>query len=152
MIKQFILFLILNFFALALGSYFTSDGVISDWYLGLNKAPWTPPGWFFGVAWTVIMILFAAYMANVWTKAQDKKRVLVLYGLQWILNVSWNPVFFHWHQAGLGLLVISGLLVLLLVMYSRFRPLIKNKSLLLLPYVAWIIVATSLNAYVVFAN
>lgn len=152
MIKQFILFLILNFFALALGSYFTSDGVISDWYLGLNKAPWTPPGWIFGVAWTVIMILFAAYMANVWTKAQDKKRVLVFYVLQWILNVSWNPVFFHWYQAGLGLLVISGLLVLLLVMYARFSPLSKNKSLLLLPYVAWIIVATSLNAYVVFAN
>ena len=45
MIIQLIIFLLLNFGALALGGLFTGSGVSSDWYNGLNKAPWTPPGW-----------------------------------------------------------------------------------------------------------
>ena len=60
---RFLLFIILNFTALALGSLFTNKGVSSQWYLELNKAPWTPEGWVFGFAWTTIMISFAIYMA-----------------------------------------------------------------------------------------
>ena len=56
MIKRLFVFLLINFGALALGGLFTSDGVISDWYEQLNKAPWTPPGWVFGAAWTTIMV------------------------------------------------------------------------------------------------
>lgn len=40
-----IIFLILNFAALAIGGLSTSSGVTSEWYNALNKAPWTPPGW-----------------------------------------------------------------------------------------------------------
>lgn len=43
MIKRIILFLVLNFAALAIGGLFTGDGVPSEWYQNLNKAPWTPP-------------------------------------------------------------------------------------------------------------
>ncbi|NBN98947.1 MAG: hypothetical protein EBV19_06865 [Flavobacteriia bacterium] len=43
-----LLFLFLNFGALAIGGSFTADGVASDWNQNLNKAPWTPPGWVFG--------------------------------------------------------------------------------------------------------
>ena len=34
----------LNFGAIAIGSYFTDSGASSDWYQNLNKAPWTPLG------------------------------------------------------------------------------------------------------------
>jgi len=51
-----LLFLIINFGGLALGSYLMNDGPNSTWYNDLNQAPWTPPGWVFGAAWTVIMI------------------------------------------------------------------------------------------------
>ena len=63
MIKRTIFFLLLNFAALAIGGLFTGSGVSSEWYQNLNKAPWTPPGWVFGTVWTLIMILFAIYMA-----------------------------------------------------------------------------------------
>ncbi len=59
MVVRVIIFLVINFAALALGSIFTSAGVSSDWYTNLNQAPWTPPGWVFGAAWTSIMIFFA---------------------------------------------------------------------------------------------
>jgi tryptophan-rich sensory protein len=60
---RLVIFLFLNFGALAIGVTLMGDGASSDWYLQLNKAPWTPPGWSFGVAWTVIMIGFAIYMS-----------------------------------------------------------------------------------------
>jgi len=43
-IQYIVLFLILNFGALAIGSYFMNSGPTSNWYLALKKAPWTPPG------------------------------------------------------------------------------------------------------------
>lgn len=94
MIFKLIIFLALNFGALALGGLFTSQGVSSDWYLNLSKAPWTPPGWVFGFAWTSIMLCFSFYMAEAWTLIENKKFLITVYTLQWILNVGWNPAFF----------------------------------------------------------
>ena len=66
MIIRFILFLVLNFAALGVGGLYSEGGATSDWYNELNRAPWTPPGWVFGVAWTFIMLCFAVYMAFAW--------------------------------------------------------------------------------------
>ena len=88
-------FLSLNFLALALGGLFTADGVSSEWYQTLNKAPWTPPGWVFGAAWTFLMCCFTVFMTMRWSKDHDRKKTLILYSIQWILNVSWNPIFFY---------------------------------------------------------
>ncbi|MBT6953110.1 MAG: tryptophan-rich sensory protein [Flavobacteriaceae bacterium] len=87
MIKKTVLFLVLNFAALAIGGFFTGDGVTSEWYQNLNKAPWTPPGWVFGAAWTSIMILFALYMAFL-IKPENRKTIILIYSVQWILNVA----------------------------------------------------------------
>jgi tryptophan-rich sensory protein len=94
MIVRLLVFLVVNFTALAIGGLATKNGVSSDWYAQLNKAPWTPPGWVFGAAWTSIMVCYAIYMAYAWEIQLDKKHVLLLFIAQWILNVLWNPVFF----------------------------------------------------------
>ncbi len=147
----YILFFILNFSALALGGLFTGDGVVSDWYQTLNKAPWTPPGWVFGAAWTTIMIFYSLYMANA-IRWNNRNQVIILYSIQWILNVSWNPIFFYFQNDTLGLIVIS--LLTFLMLY--FILLSKNKGwlfvFLLLPYFIWLCIATSLNAYIVVFN
>lgn len=152
MTKRVILFLILNFGALAIGGLFTGKGVPSDWYLGLNKAPWTPPGWVFGFAWTTIMICFSFYMSFLWSSAEDKKVVIGLFTFQWILNVAWNPLFFHLHQVGVALLDISLLTMLVGFMVIHFWSELKMKSLLLLPYFIWLLIATSLNGYIYLNN
>ena len=41
---RLLLFFVLNFSALALGSYLMGEGPMGSWYTNLNKAPWTPPG------------------------------------------------------------------------------------------------------------
>lgn len=60
-ILRFVVFLAINFGALAIGGLFTGKGIPSDWYQNLDKAPWTPPGWIFKAAWTTIMIFFSVY-------------------------------------------------------------------------------------------
>ena len=152
MILRLIIFLIINFGALAIGGFFTGKGVPSDWYAHLNKAPWTPPGWVFGFAWTTIMILFSFYMAYLWPVTENKNLLLILFAIQWILNVSWNPAFFYFHNILAGMVIICCLAVLvgfLLILYSTE---LKLKTLLILPYFIWLLIATSLNGYTLFNN
>jgi len=151
-IARTLLFLFLNFIALILGGLFTADGVSSEWYQELNKAPWTPPGWVFGAAWTFLMCCFAVYMALRWKKDHDKKKTSILYSLQWVLNVSWNPIFFYFHQDLIGLIDISLLLVVTSFMGISTLRTMKYHTLWILPYVIWLLIATSLNGYILFFN
>lgn len=152
MIKKTVLFLVLNFSALAFGGLFTGDGVPSEWYQNLTKAPWTPPGWVFGFAWTLIMILFAFYMAYLITAVENKKMVILLFSLQWLLNVSWNPVFFYFHWIPAGLFIITALTLLITYLLYRYQRLLKLKTLFIVPYFLWLLIATSLNTYILIMN
>lgn len=151
-VKMLSLFLILNFAALGLGGFFTSDAVVGEWYQALNKAPWTPPGWVFGAAWTTIMIFFAAYMAYAWEAISDHKYLREIYATQWVLNVIWNPIFFSYHQMLLGLVVIIALTLLMLYFFMAHWKELNLKSLLVLPYFIWLVIATSLNFYAYWYN
>jgi len=152
MILRIIIFLVINFAALGIGSYFTGSGVSSEWYQTLNKAPWTPPGWFFGVAWTTIMICFSIYLAYLWPLADNTQKLILLFSIQWVLNVSWNPAFFYFRNVGSGLVIISLLTALIGYFIFLYSSELKAKSLLLAPYFIWLVIATSLNAYVLIKN
>jgi translocator protein len=152
MLLRFFIFLLINFAALGLGSSFTADGVSSEWYQSLSKAPWTPPGWVFGAAWTTIMICFSLYMAKLWNFEEQRSGILKAFAWQWILNVSWNPIFFKHHLAVFGCIVILSLTALVAFFFFRYLRFMKFNSLWILPYLIWLLIATSLNAYIVFAN
>lgn len=152
MLKRVLLFIIINFAALGIGSISTKTGVASDWYQNLNKAPWTPPGYVFGLAWSLIMICFAVYMAVLLQKTNPSKKVIVLFAIQWILNTSWNPIFFYLHQTVLGLIVITSLTLVVSTFLWKYVKTIKLHSFWLAPYFIWLLIATSLNAYIVFKN
>ena len=149
---RIIIFIIVNFGALALGSLFTNQGVTSDWYTTANQAPWTPPGWVFGAAWTTIMICYSFYMSALWDKHENKKRILTLFVIQFVLNVIWNPIFFYFHQVGLALISIILLTVLMGFFLFSFRKLVGLMSILVLPYFIWLCIATSLNGYIFLYN
>ncbi|MDQ3191418.1 MAG: tryptophan-rich sensory protein [Bacteroidota bacterium] len=151
---KLMIFFVLNFAALALGSIFTEPGTSSDWYQNLDKAPWTPPGFVFGLAWFTIMLCFSFYMTNITGEKQTMatKSILVIFAVQWILNILWNPLFF-----GLQLPGIAFIDIVLLFLTVTFFLIIGFKSsmingLLILPYFLWLIIAISLNAYILFEN
>ena len=152
MILKIIIFLVLNFWALAIGSIWTSTWATADWYTSLNQAPWTPPGWFFGLAWFTIMFCFSFYMAFAWEKIKNHKKLATLFALQWVLNIAWNPIFFGAREFLLGLITISSLTALMTFFLFYYYKDLKYISLLILPYVLWLITASSLNAYILFMN
>ena len=152
MLARIIIFLIINFSALGIGSYLMAGGSSGQWYQSLNKAPWTPSGWVFGAAWSTIMICFAIYMASAWDKVTTRNTLLILFTLQWAANVLWNPVFFRYHQVLSSLVIIVLLTVLVGFMLFKYWSELESFSLLLLPYFIWLLIATSLNGYILFNN
>ena len=147
--QYLLLFLIINLGSLALGTLLMNNGPRTDWYINLNKAPWTPPGWVFGATWSFIMICFSFYLTNLFTKSNNKE-VKLAFTLQVILNISWNYLFFNQHQVLLGLI---NLLLLNIVLCYFFFSISKNKTkYLLIPYMLWMCIATSLNLYILIHN
>lgn len=153
MIKLIISFAV-NFAALAIGGFLIGNPATNTWYQSVNKAPWTPPGWFFGFAWTTIMICYSIfiYKASVKFSVADLNVFYLLFVVQWLLNVVWNPVFFRFHLVFAGLVIILLLAVVVgWFLWWGWRAM-GSWGLLVLPYFVWLVVASSLNAYIYFKN
>lgn len=149
--KHLILFLIINFGALGIGYWLMADGPQGLWYTQLHKAPWSPEDWVFGVAWTSIMILFSVYMAFLYLKRPTDK-ILTLFIAQFFLNVSWNYVFFNLHLIDLSLIIIMLLTLVVSAFFFTYIRDLKGKSILIIPYLIWLSIATSLNLYIYLYN
>jgi len=146
------LFLITNFVGLYFGSILMNEGPSSAWYLLLNKAPWTPPGWVFGIAWTTIMLCFSFYLASL-IRIIDSVNFWAIYTVQCILNISWNYVFFNLQKTVAGLIIISLLTVVMVFYFYKFKnQQLKYTKYLLSPYILWLFIASSLNLYIVIYN
>ena len=124
---------------------------ISAWYSTLHRSTLTPPNYVFPIAWT---ILYGIIGACGWLicRPQAFPKLLsvikILYLTQLILNWSWTPLFFHYHLTGISLVVL-GLMdilvgILIFLAYRRMRAV----SLLMIPYLSWILFATYLNFYI----
>lgn len=151
---KLILFFLINFSALGIGSVLIGNPGTNEWYQNVNKAPWTPPGWVFGVAWTAIMVCFSLFLYQASNKFtfSELKVFYILVSVQWLLNVFWNPVFFRYHYVLVGLVMIIALTVLVgWFLFWGFKNM-GYSGLYVLPYFIWLIIATSLNGYIYLKN
>ncbi|CAI8264462.1 MAG: Tryptophan-rich protein TspO [Polaribacter sp. SA4-10] len=149
--KAIFLFLLINFGGLAIGSWLMNGGPTSLWYTTLNQAPWTPPGIVFGIAWTTIMVLFSIYLGILFQDENTKKNK-ILYGIQIILNVSWNFLFFNQHLVLLALINILFLTAIVFYFFFKGSKKTTKVKYLLLPYMIWLCIANSLNLYILIHN
>lgn len=150
-LKLTLLFLAINFGGLAIGSWLMNNGPLSNWYTNLQQAPWTPPGFVFGIAWTLIMICFSMYLGKLFTEDNtSKNRTIFL--IQFVLNVSWNFIFFNQHLILFALINILLLTSLIFVYFFKLSSAVNNYKYLLLPYMLWLCIATSLNLYILVHN
>ena len=150
----FILFAVINFSALGVGAWLMGNPRTNTWYQRANKAPWTPPNWVFGAAWTAIMVCFTLFL---WLTVRNQgsyplNLLYIILGVQWVLNVLWNPVFFRWHQPAPALaLIIALTAVVTWFMVWGFIN-VGAIAVLVVPYFLWLLVAASLNWYVLAKN
>jgi len=125
----------------------SNSGFGNPWFDQLAKPAAMPPGWVFGVAWTMLYMLMglALALAVGGHKHQRRQGALLLFITQLALNYSWSPIFFGFRQIELGLAVIVAILVLAsatAIAFAKIRPL---AGWLLAPYVGWLCFATYLN-------
>jgi benzodiazapine receptor len=122
-----------------------------EWYLALNRAPWSPPNIAFPIVWTFLYVFIA--IAGWQLYHQGNSTLRTLWASQLILNGLWSWVFFgqHWVAVALVNIVFIDILVINLILKSR-RAGLAMSSLLLTPYIIWLLLATSLNTYILLAN
>lgn len=125
----------------------SNSGYGNYWFDELAKPAAMPPGWAFGVAWTILYALLGVALAIVWNAPSSGARTagLVLFFIQLALNFSWSPLFFRAHQVGLALAVIIAMLALSVATTAAFTRASKAAAGLMLPYLAWLAFATFLN-------
>jgi len=124
-------------------------GSIQGWYAGLAKPPGTPPNAVFGPVWSVLYLMMGLSFARIWHLANPgpaKRRALLLFAAQLILNLAWTPLFFGAHLLGTSLVEIVALWLLILLTLPFFRRLDAVAGWMLLPYLLWAGYATYLNA------
>jgi tryptophan-rich sensory protein len=131
-----------------------NSGYGNPWFDALVKPAFMPPGWLFGVAWTILYICLGLVLAMVLHArgARGRPLVLTLFLVQLALNYLWSPLFFALHQAVPALVVILlmiGLSAAAAVLLWRIR---RPAALLMLPYLAWLCFATALNYEIVRLN
>ncbi|PKP70933.1 MAG: sensory protein TspO [Alphaproteobacteria bacterium HGW-Alphaproteobacteria-4] len=136
----FLVFLAASGAAAASGSFFKPG----DWYLSLVRPRWTPPGWVFPVVWTTLYIAIAYAAARV-AVLPGAGFALALWALQIALNTLWTPVFFGARKKGAGFAIIVLLWLVVAAMVWQFWALDWLAGLLMLPYLAWLSVASTLN-------
>ena len=141
----------LCFLVATFGALVTNPG---EWYAELAKPPWTPPNWAFGPVWTALYTLMGIAAWMVWERRhyQGARPALGLFLAQLVCNGLWSWLFFSQHMTFVALVDILLLTVLILgtiITFHRIRPL---AGWLLVPYLAWVLVAVSLNAGVIVLN
>jgi benzodiazapine receptor len=125
----------------------SNSGFANGWYADLAKPSFQPPGWAFGAVWTTLYTMMGIALAVVLDAppSAERSRGLFLFGAQLVLNFAWSPIFFGAHRIDLALveiLVTSALVTATIISFWRIRPL---AAALLLPYLAWLCLATVLN-------
>lgn len=132
----------------AIGSGIGFITLPGEWYAGLAKPWFTPPNWVFGPMWTTLYVLIGWAGARKWLYGGAVR----LWWGQMALNFLWSPVFFGAEQPLAALAVIVAMWSLIALFIRREWGSDRLSAVLFLPYLAWVSLATALNAAIVALN
>ncbi|CAH0769948.1 unnamed protein product [Bemisia tabaci] len=130
------------------GGYFVRESV-KTWYPTLKLPSWRPPNYYFGPVWTTLYssMGYASYIVyrDGGGFSGPAKLPLAVYGTQLALNWAWTPIFFGAHNLKLALIDIAALWISAAATSYLFSRVNKTAGLLLLPYLAWLTLASALT-------
>jgi benzodiazapine receptor len=125
----------------------SNSGFDNGWYAVLEKPLFQPPGWVFGAVWAALYTMMGIALATILNEPPSKERstALTLFFVQLALNLSWSPTFFGAQMIDLALVIIVLMLLTALATANLFRRIRSVAGWLMLPYLAWLCLATALN-------
>ena len=121
-------------------------------YNTLNKPPLSPPGFIFGIVWTILYILMGTSYGILGTKNLIDEKINKTYYLQLIVNLIWPILFFVFKWRLFSAIWIILLVVLIIKMIIEFYRKNKLSAYLQIPYLLWTIFATYLNIGIYLLN
>jgi tryptophan-rich sensory protein len=142
-------------FGIAIIAGQSTTAEIPTWYATLNKPSWTPPNWVFPAAWSVLYLMLAISLWLLWSAGEDapaRRRAITLSLVQLALNGLWSPIFFSLHQTRLALAVIVLMIIFTIATMRAAWPVDRRAAWLLVPYLVWILYASSLNVGIIAMN
>jgi len=118
-----------------------------EWYSRLAKPSWTPPNWLFGPVWSALYVAMAVAAWLVWRQAglRGAAAPLAVFVVQLVLNAAWSWLFFGLHRPDLAFAEIALLWLAILATLVLFWRRKALAGTLILPYLAWVTYAASLN-------
>ena len=151
-LKTYAIAFALSYLTAGIGGGLTELG---PWYFALKHPDWKPPDPYFGVIWSVIFTLCAVSAGLAWRSAQSaehKKRVVVLFGANALLNILWSALYFKLQRPDWAVFEVVFLWLSIMLLVMGLWRLSKKASCLLIPYWVWVSVATVLNIETVKLN
>ena len=122
-----------------------------EWYKNQKKSSLTPPGYVFGIAWSILYVILAIYFVLA-LNVPGSQKALTYFVIQMLFNISWTYVFFNRKlQVTAFVMILVMILFSVLSMVEMFK-LNKMIALLLIPYIAWLCFASYLNGYIILNN
>jgi translocator protein len=137
--------------AVAAAAVTGSQFMPGDWYISLNKPAWTPPGWLFPIAWTILYVMIAVAGWLAW-KAGGFGSAVAIWTVGLALNALWSYVMFGRHEIGWALVNIAALWLFIALFIWTAWPLDRRAAWLFVPYLAWVSFAAALNAAIYMLN
>ena len=138
----------------SLSGWLSNSGYGNDWFAALEKPSFMPPGWAFGIVWPILYACLgvAAAMIHALPPSDARRRALTLFYIQLALNFAWSPVFFAAHDMRAGVVIIFMMLTFAAGAAGQFFRLRAGAGYLMMPYLAWLVFATSLNTAILNLN
>ena len=129
-----------------LAGFLTREGT-AFYEMNMLKPPLTPPGWVFGVVWTVLYGLMGIGAARIasYRDSEARARALNVFVIQLALNFYWTLIFFNARAYGFALVWLLLLWVFIILMILAFRSVDKTAALIQIPYLLWVTFAAYLN-------
>jgi tryptophan-rich sensory protein len=131
-----------------LSGWLSNSGYGNDWFAAVQKPFFMPPGWTFGVVWPILYALLGVALAMILAEPPSDRRrtALILFFVQLALNFAWSPIFFAGHDITLAKWVIFVMAAIAAAAARQFLKLRRAAGLLMVPYLAWLDFAATLNA------
>src|SRR6476660_4468856 len=133
------------FVAAAIGAAASVDA--STFYAQLARPAWAPPASAFGPVWSVLYLLMAIAAWLVWRErgVANVRAALTLFVAQLCANALWSWLFFAWRKGAFAFAEVLVLLALIAVTIVVFLRISRLASVLMLPYLAWVCLASALT-------
>ncbi|MCH9621626.1 MAG: Tryptophan-rich protein TspO [Chlamydiia bacterium] len=136
------------------GAAFTFTS-LDNWYQNLNKPGWNPPDFVFGPVWMFLYFLIALSIwmvirSNAKTKLKVSCYIVTIVSL--VLNFFWTYFFFGLRSPLLGMIDIFTLILFILFSIYFYQKVNKIAAWLLVPYLLWVVYASTLNVAIFILN